>query len=962
MFIYISRFLLFSFILLCTNFFSQAKFTSKNAIGDWDGGTSDWTITGTDADNIPDENDTVEIQVGHNINTLSTQSTRICKIINNGEIILNTTYPLYVYGNGTTSQNNGVISGSGIYWQVRSGTLQGSGTMPNAKLNISFQNLFIDKDLTINNEIALASGGDLFINSGRTLTINDVIKASSGTSVTNNGTVIVNTSSFFTLNEPSTNVFFSSSGNIVWNTSLAFSVPADGGYNDVTINSSTSLDGNLNIIGDLQNNSSSPGFSFSSGNILTFNGSAAQEISGSGINNIYNLTLNNASGLSLGMGIVQGVLNINECMQTLNGAFTQNGITINLKSSSENEAGVIKINNETDFIRTSGGFVCERYFNASNHGWRMIGAPIENTSLNDWDDEFIYCGFAGADYSYAFCNNFCSVWFYDETQATLGNKNDGLDSATNITNSVSPDNAALIYGSSGATTLSVSGIPEFDDISFNVTRQGADNAFGWNLISNPYPATLDWTNGSSGFYDDNSSVIDNAHYIFNSSSGNYVSSTNDIPHSQGFWVKKTNTGSSNLNFSVSQTSSEYTTSFTKSLNGINNPLKLVLTNEANSYYDVCYLMSSPYYSHNYEPGIDIYKFLTPDPYNVPNIYFEDSVGRMLDRNCVNSNNSGQFYFDVIPGIFSQGNHTITFQNSPQFMIGSCLILEDLETGIITDLRTDSSYTFYHDTSSLSPRFKINITLDYNINVNNSTCFQDSSGSIIVFGNGVSGDYFSLYNDGLIIDSSYFINDTLIIGGLSAGIYNFSTSDTGFCSVGNQEIIILEPNQVIADFSFLKDTIDITATGNVKVYFKNQSVGATSYSWDFGNGDTSNVESPYANYNNYGTYDIQLKAFNDSLCEDIINKQIVIISNNITTIETNLINQSNLILIDNKIDLRDYKGNFKQINIYDLNGRLVLTKRRFESLLDINKVDSGIYLVEIFDKDNLVHSHKISKTK
>ena len=37
-------------------------------------------------------------------------------------------------------------------------------------------------------------------------------------------------------------------------------------------------------------------------------------------------------------------------------------------------------------------------------------------------------------------------------------------------------------------------------------------------------------------------------------------------------------------------------------------------------------------------------------------------------------------------------------------------------------------------------------------------------------------------------------------------------------------------------------------------------------------------------------------------------------------------------------------------------------RRFESLFDINKFDSGIYLVEILDKDNIVHSHKISKTK
>ena len=38
------------------------------------------------------------------------------------------------------------------------------------------------------------------------------------------------------------------------------------------------------------------------------------------------------------------------------------------------------------------------------------------------------------------------------------------------------------------------------------------------------------------------------------------------------------------------------------------------------------------------------------------------------------------------------------------MIGSCITLEDLETGIITDFSTDSSYTFNIDTNSLIDRF------------------------------------------------------------------------------------------------------------------------------------------------------------------------------------------------------------------------------------------------------------------
>ena len=217
-----SSFLLFSFILFSTNVLSQAKFTSKNAIGDWDGGITDWTIVGSDADGIPDQDDTVEIQIGHTINTISNQSTRICKIINNGEIALNSTHPLYVYGNGTTSENNGVFSGTGIYWQVRNGTLQGSGTMPNAKLSISFQNLTIDQDLTINNEISLTSGGDLILNTGRTLTVNDVLKASSGSTVTNNGEFIVNSSGFFSVNQPSNIVFLNASFSIFINFLVAF--------------------------------------------------------------------------------------------------------------------------------------------------------------------------------------------------------------------------------------------------------------------------------------------------------------------------------------------------------------------------------------------------------------------------------------------------------------------------------------------------------------------------------------------------------------------------------------------------------------------------------------------------------------------------------------------------------------------------------------------------------------------
>ena len=48
-------------------------------------------------------------------------------------------------------------------------------------------------------------------------------------------------------------------------------------------------------------------------------------------------------------------------------------------------------------------------------------------------------------------------------------------------------------------------------------------------------STLDWTNGS-GFYDDNSALIDNSDG-FTAQMRQLLSSIDDIPHTQGFWVK-----------------------------------------------------------------------------------------------------------------------------------------------------------------------------------------------------------------------------------------------------------------------------------------------------------------------------------------------------------------------------------------------------------------------------------------
>ena len=207
---------------------------------------------------------------------------------------------------------------------------------------------------------------------------------------------------------------------------------------------------------------------------------------------------------------------------------------------------------------------------------------------------------------------FYSVYSYDESSGNPG-INDGLSEVTSLAYGVSNATGTLIYTSSGATTLSVTGTPEFDDIAKSVTNNNA----GWNLVANPYPSTIEW----SAFTSLNSNITGNVWYAYSADAATYLSNSSNIPHSQGFWINSSS--STNLNFSVSETVANQA-NFYKSTNGINLPLKLKLTNNVNSYFDFAYLNTGPNYSNDFESDADALKLFTPYPDYNANIYFLDN--------------------------------------------------------------------------------------------------------------------------------------------------------------------------------------------------------------------------------------------------------------------------------------------------------------------------------------------------
>jgi len=90
--------------------------------------------------------------------------------------------------------------------------------------------------------------------------------------------------------------------------------------------------------------------------------------------------------------------------------------------------------------------------------------------------------------------------------------------------------------------------------------------------------------------------------------------------------------------------------------------------------------------------------------------------------------------------------------------------------------------------------------------------------------------------------------------------------------------------IVKDYFGCKDTVDSTITVHItpvaaftlingyegtpgKVKLNNQSSGASAYSWDFGNGKTSNDTNPVASFTEDGTYTIKLISTNTFGCTD-----------------------------------------------------------------------------------------------
>lgn len=143
---------------------------------------------------------------------------------------------------------------------------------------------------------------------------------------------------------------------------------------------------------------------------------------------------------------------------------------------------------------------------------------------------------------------------------------------------------------------------------------------------------------------------------------------------------------------------------------------------------------------------------------------------------------------------------------------------------------------------------------------------------------------------------------------------------------------------VADFS--------TDIGHLTVEFTNNSTGGDNFLWNFGDGNTSNLESPVHTYEEIGEYTIQL-IYSNQCFQDTAVQEIILLSADLNT-------SQNISIYPNPATSGcNIEADFviERIVIIDISGRIISHKDVNDThyRIDLENFDAGVYIIRVFDK-------------
>ncbi|NLO51862.1 MAG: T9SS type A sorting domain-containing protein, partial [Bacteroidales bacterium] len=359
---------------------------------------------------------------------------------------------------------------------------------------------------------------------------------------------------------------------------------------------------------------------------------------------------------------------------------------------------------DNGFLLVGGTTSVERYipkYNPGSTGWHFLSAPVATQAISPEFVDVTASPMSPAVDFYSW-NEEHNYWI--NIKNSSGNYNQGT-SWEHFSNDANPAfepgkgylaaygvdvtknfTGTLNHGDKASGT----GIPALSYTS------GASE--GWNLIGNPYPSALDWDEGNW-----NRTNVDGSVYIYDGAAVQYKSwngslgglSGGIIPAMQGFFVKASATGAS---LTIPQAARVHNAqNFYKSSALVSDLLALKVA--GNNFEDEIFVNFKPEATMGFDNQFDAYKLYGGQV--APQLY-SSIPGAILSINVL-PHSSEEVLVPVGLEVGAAGQYVITVEEDT-FWETVGIALEDLKTGIFTDLRNVTQYAFTSDPNDDPNRF------------------------------------------------------------------------------------------------------------------------------------------------------------------------------------------------------------------------------------------------------------------
>ncbi len=206
-----------------------------------------------------------------------------------------------------------------------------------------------------------------------------------------------------------------------------------------------------------------------------------------------------------------------------------------------------------------------------------------------------------------------------------------------------------------------------------------------------------------------------------------------------------------------------------------------------------------------------------------------------------------------------------------------------------------------------------------------------------------------------------------------GIYKVTGRLDGECSglYTAETRLIVDTEKPTANFDFIKNTNQIS--------LENKSTGRVSdYSWDFGNGQNSNLEvPPTITYSSEGTFKIELKASNSCGISKLdksftYTKEQEIkdpIKDIILGVDSNISGSNYQVFPNPAFDIIEIENSFRQnakVSIYDISSRLLdefnIKIEEPVKRYNLNNYPSGVYIIRLVSEKGITQTKKVVVSK